>query len=254
MILDQEKKTKKILNKKQIFVKGSLLKKKGKNFYQSYYLQHNKQLPLIDCKIAISKDYYTNNLRKKWITNKYSRKRSHLIRSMYNCIVSTSKSINKDDSLLNCRIEGLENKSPDLVIIDRKLRLKKNLTLFKFIKNRKVLLFTSSQNKKKIFFFKKKGLNIISIKTLDKKNDYKNLFFNLKEKGYSRIFVESGLTFINFLIQNKFINNIYVFRSDTNLKKRGINYSTSNIIKKIYLKNKVNVNLFGDQLYKERLK
>ena len=248
------KKTKKILNKKQIFVKGSLLKKKGKNFYQSYYLQHNKQLPLIDCKIAISKDYYTNNLRKKWITNKYSRKRSHLIRSMYNCIVSTSKSINKDDSLLNCRIEGLENKSPDLVIIDRKLRLKKNLTLFKFIKNRKILLFTSSKNKKKIFFFKKKGLNIISIKTLDKKNDYKNLFFNLKEKGYSRIFVESGLTFINFLIQNKFINNIYVFRSDTNLKKRGINYSTSNIIKKIYLKNKVNVNLFGDQLYKERLK
>ena len=75
---------------------------------------------------------------------------------MYNCIVSTSKSINKDDSLLNCRIEGLENKSPDLVIIDRKLRLKKNLTLFKFIKNRKVLLFTSSKNKKKIFFFKKK--------------------------------------------------------------------------------------------------
>ena len=152
------KKTKKILNKKQIFVKGSLLKKKGKNFYQSYYLQHNKQLPLIDCKIAISKDYYTNNLRKKWITNKYSRKRSHLIRSMYNCIVSTSKSINKDDSLLNCRIEGLENKSPDLVIIDRKLRLKKNLTLFKFIKNRKVLLFTSSKNKKKILFFKKKRI------------------------------------------------------------------------------------------------
>ena len=38
---------------------------------------------------------------------------------MYNCIVSTSRSINKDNSLLNCRLEGLENKSPDLVIVDR---------------------------------------------------------------------------------------------------------------------------------------
>ena len=39
-----------------------------------------------------------------------------------------------------------------------------------------------------------------------------------------------------------------------NLKKTGINYSTSNIIKKINLKNLINVNLFGDRLYKEKMK
>ena len=47
---------------------------------------------------------------------------------------------------------------------------------------------------------------------------------------------------------------MYIFRSNNNLKKHGINYSNLNIIKKISLNNQINVNLFGDKLYKEKLK
>ncbi len=249
-----KKKSKKILKKNKIFVRDSLLKKNGLDFYKSYYLQHSPYLPLIDAKIAISKDYFTKNIKKKWITNFYSQKRSHLLRSMYDCVISTSKSINEDNSLLNCRIEGLEKKSPDLIILDRKLKLKKKLKLFKTTKNRKILLFTHSKNKKKILYLKKRGIKVIFINPLEKKKDFKNLFLFLKKTGYSRIFVETGLTFINFLIKNKFLNNIYIFKSSNSLKKFGINYSNPNIIKKINLKNMINVNLFGDKLYKEKLK
>ena len=248
------RKSKIILNKNMIRVKSLVLKKKGLDFYQSYYLQHRKSLPLIDAKIAISKDYFTKNIKNKWITNLHSQRRSHLLRSMYDCIVSTSKSINEDNSQLDCRIEGLENKSPDLVILDRNLKLKKKLKLFHTIKNRKILLFTSSKKKKKISFLKKKGVKVIQINSLKKSRDFKNLFLILKKKGYSRIFVETGLTFLNFLIKNKFLKNIYIFKSNDILKKIGINYSSSNIIKKISLKNLIKVNLFGDRLYKERLK
>jgi len=248
------KKSKGILNKNKIFVQGSLLKKNGLDFYQSYYLQHSPRLPLIDAKIAVSKDYFSKNIKKKWITNLYSRRRSHLLRSMYNCVISTSKSINEDNSLLNCRIEGLENKSPDLVILDRNLKLKKKLKLFQTTKNRKILLFTCSKNKKKILYLKKRGIQVTLISSLKNKKDFKNLFLILKKIGYSRIFVESGLTLLNFLIKNKFLNNIYIFRSSSSLKKIGTNYSSSNIIKKINLKNIINVNLFGDKLYKEKLK
>ena len=243
-----------ILKKKRIFIKGSLLKNNGLDFYKSYYLQHTPDLPLIDAKIAISKDYFTKNIKNKWITNPESRKRTHLIRSMYDCLISTSKSINHDNSLLDCRIEGLEKKSPDLIILDRKLKLKKNLKLFKNTKNRKILLFTSIKNTKKISFFKKKGIKVINISPLNNKNDFKKLFFILKKKGYSRLFIESGLTFLNFMIKNNFLKNIYVFKSGIKLKKIGINYSSASIIKKIKLKNSINVNLFGDRLYKEKLK
>ena len=57
---------------------------------------------------------------------KSSRKIVHLLRNKHDCILSTSKSINNDDSLLNCRINGLNNNKPDLFIIDLKLKLKKN--------------------------------------------------------------------------------------------------------------------------------
>ena len=252
--LRAKKKSKKILNKNKIFVKEALLKKKALDFYKSYYLQHSNKLPLIDAKIAISKDYFTKNIKKKWITNFHSQKRSHLIRSMYNCLISTSKSINDDNSSLDCRIDGLEKKSPDLVILDRNLKLKKNLKLFKFSKRRKVLLFTCSNNKKRITYFKKKGIKVYKIRSLKTKIDYNNIFLFLKRMKYSRIFVESGLTLINFLIKNEFLNNIYIFKSNKNLNKYGLNYSSPNILKKIYLTNLIKVNLLGDKLYKEQLK
>ena len=54
----------------------------------------------------------------------------HFLRSNYDCIISTSQSINKDNSLLNCRIEGLNNYKPDLIIIDRNLKDKKKLKIY----------------------------------------------------------------------------------------------------------------------------
>ena len=50
------------------------------------------------------------------------------------------------------------------------------------------------------------------------------------------------------------MNNLYIFKTLQKLKQNGINYSRSNLIKKIKLNNKINVNLYGDELYKERLK
>ena len=94
-------------------------------------MQSSNNLPFIDAKLAISKDYYTINLKERWITNNQSRKLGNFIRSKYDCLVTTSKTINDDNPLLDCRIEGLEKKTPDLVIIDRHLNIKKNSKVFK---------------------------------------------------------------------------------------------------------------------------
>ena len=120
------KKAKKFLNLKGI--KSKLIKnKKYSKFYKSYFLNKRFARPFVAAKIAISKDYFTIN-KSKWITNELSRKITHLIRHKFNCIISTSKSINYDDSKLNCRIDGLINNKPDLFIIDLNLQLKKKLS------------------------------------------------------------------------------------------------------------------------------
>ena len=113
------------MQKKNILTK-QLIINKYRDFYKSYLINKKVKLPFISAKIATSKDYYTINKKSKWITNIHSRKITHLIRSKFDCIISTSKSINQDNSRLNCRIEGLNEIQPDLFIIDLNFKLKKN--------------------------------------------------------------------------------------------------------------------------------
>ena len=240
--------------KKKILVKTGVKKKYGSIFYKSYFFKKKGLLPYIDSKIALSKDYFTKNRKSKWITNQYSRKRAHLLRSKYDCILSTSKSINEDNSELDCRIEGLEKKSPSVAIIDRKLRLKKKLKLFKKKDHREIYLFTSSFNRSKENYFKKKGIKIIRLKNLNKKKDFDIVLNKLSNLGFSIILLESGLNFINYFLKCGFIENLYIFKTNYNLNKNGINYANPKLIKKMKLKNKINVNLFGDTLYKINLR
>ena len=68
--------------------------------------------------------------------------------------------------LLNCRINGLNNNKPDLFIIDLKLKLKKKLSLNKYLKTRKTFLITSKNNSSKTLAYKKLGYKIIFINKL----------------------------------------------------------------------------------------
>ena len=247
------KRSKKKLRKKKIKVYKKL-NNNFKDFYQSYFLNQKHNTSFIDAKIAISKDYLTINKKAKWITNSLSRRRTHLIRSEYDAIISTSKSINKDNSLLNCRLPGFNNNKPDLIIIDLMLKIKTNLSLFKNINKRKILIVTLISDSKKIFYLRKKGVKIILIKSLDSKKDFINLFKILKKYAYTRILVESGLIFLNKLLKENLIFNLYVFQRSSKLGRNGRNNTSNKLLKKLTLKKKVNVNLSGDKLYKIKFK
>ena len=246
-------KSQKILVKKNILINKFMLKKKAFKFYESYYRLKKNKLPIIDVKLALSKDYFTINKKKKWITNDRSRKLAHFLRTQYNALLSTSKSINNDNSLLNCRIDGLENKSPNLIILDRNLIIKKNLKIFKKKIDRKIYIYTTNNNKKKIKWLKKQNVKVILINKMHSKEDYIKIFRTFTKQNFSRILIESGLTFINFLINNKLLNNIYIFKTNGNLRKNGFNNSSNKLIKKIKLKNKLKVFLNNDNVYLERL-
>ena len=90
------KKAKKKLYKKGI-ITNQIKSKKYYNFYKSYFINKNLNIPFISAKIALSKDFFTINKQSKWITNSFSRKITHFIRSQYDGIISTSKTINCDN-------------------------------------------------------------------------------------------------------------------------------------------------------------
>ena len=223
-----------------------------KNFflYDSYFLDKKNKLPLIDAKIAISKDFFTISKKLKWITNKRSRLVGHLIRSKYDTIISTSETINRDNPLLNCRIDGLNNNKPDLVIIDRNLKLKKKLNLFKFTNKRKTYLVTTSKDNKKMSFYRKKKINIVKMDKLQNSNDFNILLKKIYILGKRRILLESGLVFLNKMLNLRLINNLYIFKSGKKLKKIGYNNTKINILKKFKMHKEEKVNLNDDKLFK----
>ena len=225
----------------------------NKNFYESYYLNKLNNFPLIDAKLAISKDFFTINKKNKWITNLKSRKLVHLIRSKYDCVVSTSESINKDNSLLNCRLDGYNFFSPDLIIVDRHLKIKKNLQLFDISRKRNTFIFTNKKNSK-VSFFRNKNVKILEKSEFKSKLNFHNFFKKIFKMGKNRVLIETGLTFLNQLIKYKLINNIYIFQSNKKLNMNGLNNSSIDYIKKLKLNNEIKVNLDGDRLFKIRIK
>ena len=243
------KKAKKFLTQRGIKTKLIHTKKYNK-FYQSYFINKKLSIPFITGKIAISKDYLTINKKNKWITNELSRNIVHLLRNRHDCILSTSKSINHDNSLLNCRINGLNNNKPDLFIIDLKLKLKKKLDLNNYLSVRKIFLITRKKNSNKTLVYKKMGYKLIFINKLDDKNDFISLYKKIYKIGYSRILVESGLTFLNSLIKTRMIHDLYIFKSKNKLGKNGKNNDKLNYLRKINPK-LLTINLNGDKLLKK---
>ena len=242
------KKSKKILRLNGI--KSKLVpSKKYKKFYKSYFLNKKKSKPYVSAKIAVSKDYKTIDTKNKWITNENSRKIVHFLRSQYDCILSTSKSINYDNARLNCRIQGLDNSKPDLFIIDLKLKLKKKLIMNNLLKKRKTYIITLKENFNKISTYKKLGYKTILINSLKGKKDFNILYERLYKMGYSRILVEAGLTILNNLLNNKLINDLYIFKTNKKLGKNGRNNDNDKFLKKL-LPKPLTINLNNDKLFK----
>ena len=122
--------------------------------------------------------------------------------------------------------------------------------LNKYLKIRKTFLITSKNNASKTSAFKKLGYKIIFINKLNDKNDFNFLYKKIYKLGYSRMLIECGLTFLNNLIENKMINDLYIFRSNKKLGKNGKNNNTSSYLKKIHPK-LLTINLNGDSLFKK---
>jgi len=250
-------KCKNSLRKQNIYVNEGILKNKVNFFYRSYLKNKRNELPFVTCKLAISKDYFTVNKKKKFITNKYSRGRVHLLRSTHDCIISSSTSINKDDSQLTCRIEGLKNRSPSRIILDNKLKIKINSKIIKESTNHTTIIFYNKKNTKKINLLKKLKIKLVNIPLDQNGNlDIKKSLAKAKKLGFSRIFLESGQKLTTSFLNKNLIDDFKLFISNSMLRKNGkdrINSFLRSLIKnKKGIKEKIN--LFGEKLISYKIR
>jgi len=247
----------KIFNKKKISVTRGVNYKSVKEFYRSYFKYKNETLPFLTCKLATSKDFYTISKKDKWITNKFSRARGHLIRSVHDCIITSSTTIINDNPELTCRIDGLNYTSPARIILDKKLKVSLKSKVITQAKKFKTIIFYNKTNYKKIRNLKSLNVDLYQI-SLDEEGNldlYQTLLIS-KELGYQRILLESGTKLINSFFNKNLIDDFKLFISNKNLGRYGKNNIKKNV--NFFLKNinffNEKVNLFGDKLITYKIK
>ena len=243
--------------KKKIKVNKGILKSEIDHFYRSYFKFKNNNLPFVTGKIAVSKDLYTVNKKNKWITNKFSRGRVHLMRSQHDCIVTSSKTIIKDNPILTCRIPGLEHTSPIRIILDKKLKISINSNVVLTANKHKTIIFFNDSKHEKIKEFNRLGVKMIKF-PLDNNHNFnlKNLLNRIKLMGFSRIFLEAGSNLTSNFLKENLIDDFHLFMSNKKIKKHGLNSFKENM-KFLFLKKSLKlqkINLFGEKLLTYNLK
>ena len=243
--------------KKKIKVNIGICSDKINDFYKSYFKYKKNDLPFVTAKIAISKDFYTYDKRKKWITNIYSRGRVHLMRSNHDCVISSSQTIVKDNSLLTCRIKGLEKRSPARVILDGKLKISLKSKILRDAFKYQTFVFYNKFNKKKIDI-----LNNLKVKTYKIHNNakgnlnLKSVLVKTKSLGFSRIFLETGINLTASFLKDNLVNDLKIFISNKKLGNNGnLNIKRHlNLLLKNKKKTIEKVNLLGNKLISYKLK
>ena len=214
----------------EVVIKNFSSELKGLNniFFNS--IRDNK--PFITLKIASTADgkIATNQYESKWITNSTSRMFGHKLRSLNECMIVGTGTIRKDNPILDCRLEGLSNLSPDIFVLDRNLNLKKNLKIFGN-KNRKIYVFYSDKVKKRIF--KSKNIKYIKIKEFNNELDIKTVIKTVSQLGYMRILVEGGAKLSASLLNENLIDEIFWFRASKIMGNNGINAISNLDINKV---------------------
>ena len=246
-----------ILKKERISVSNDILRNEIKYFYRSYLKSKKEILPFVTCKLAVSKDFYTINKMNGWITNELSRGRAHLIRSSHECILTSSKTIIKDNPRLTCRINGLIDRSPSRIILDNKLKIKTGSKVIKEANKYRTIIFYNRINKKKIKLLKKLRIKTYKI-PLDVNGDLdlKKSLIKAKKLGFSRILIETGIKLTTSFFNEKLIDDFKLFISNRTLGKKG----RGNIKKyfRSFLKNKKKliekVNLSDEKLISYKIK
>ncbi len=210
------------LKKNNVKVNLGLEKNKTYSLNNFFFKSLKKKQPFTKVKLAISKDEKIawSDYKSKWISNKYSREYGHKLRSTSQAILTTSKTVIKDNPNLTIRLKKNEIHIP-IIIIDKDLKIPLNSKILKHISKKRIIIFTSKKNKK-FAELTHLGCEMIFCKINKyKKLNLKNIFKKIYSLKISDILVEAGGIFFTDLLKNKLVDEIHLFKSKIIIGQKG---------------------------------
>ena len=173
--------------------------------------------PHVTLKLATSLDgrIATASGNSKWITGPEARARGHLMRARSDAILVGIGTVLADDPLLDCRLPGLEARSPARIVLDSTLRLPAGCRLLATAARlRTIILTTDAANPGTVAALEAKGCEVRLIGSdEDGRVDLVAAFAMLGDLGFGRVLVEGGGSVAAGLIKGGLVDEIDWFRA-----------------------------------------
>ena len=251
--IDQDPRTKNKsiskLKRNKIKVIVGIQKEKTLSTNNFFFKSILKKKPFTKVKMAISSDYKIawSNYKSKWISNSKSRKYVHNLRSKTQAILTTSKTILKDNPRFTVRKNNKIIKYLNVVVIDKNLNIPLYAKVLKNLHERRVIIFTSKKNPKSQKL-KQLGCEIVEMKSENNKLNLKKICSHLYKLKISDLLVEAGGILFADLIKNKLIDEIHLFKAPIIIGEKGIPVIEGSSLKNIN-KKLIETIKFEDNLY-----
>ena len=212
-----------ILKKNKIKVTENFMRNESIHLYDGFFSRIINKRPYVTLKIACSLDgkIALKNNKSKWITNKLSRAYVHLIRSQNDAILTSSSTIIYDNPEMNCRLNGLQYRSPLRVVLDRYLKVSINHKIYSESPYSDIVLF--SQSNLDNHLNDKKYISRVKIEKKVTNKDYFNFIFkDLANRGVNNLLIECGSRLNSILLSLNLVDQLLIFRSGDIIGNDGI--------------------------------
>lgn len=188
-----------------------------------FFSSIKKNRPFVKVKMAISKDQKIawSNYKSKWISNSNSREYAHRIRFSSQAILTTAKTIIKDNPSFTVRKNNAIIKYIPTIIIDNSLKIPLKTKLLKDISKKRIIIFTSFSGRK-TEYLKRLGCEIIIMKKQKNKQlNLKTIFKKIYKLKINDILVEAGGIFFGNLLKDKLVDELHLFKTNIKIGNNG---------------------------------
>ena len=205
-----------ILREAGIEVVPGILSDKAADDLAGYLNRSSKKRPEVILKLALSAD---GMIGKKGqgqvaITGPMSRAQSHILRSQTDVILIGIDTALADDPVLNCRLPGLEQRSPVRIVLDSALRLPLSSKLVKTAEVQPLWIACGEDvPPERRYEMQAAGCRIVATESHDGRIALPELMDDLAAQGISSVLVEGGAGIAKSFLEEKLVDRIALFRS-----------------------------------------
>lgn len=205
-----------ILREAGIAVVPGVLSDKAADDLRGYLNRSSKKRPEVILKLALSADGYIGKKGEGQvaITGAIARAQSHILRSQTDVILVGVDTAIADDPILNCRLPGLEQRSPIRLILDSGLKLPLTSKLVR--SSEAIPLWVScceNVSPERRYEMQAAGCRIIAAESHEGRIALPELMDDLAAQGISSVLVEGGASVASSFLREKLVDRLVLFHA-----------------------------------------